>query len=238
MKCLCHLECDAVRIDPVGPSLAVKAERRNDRDDSLLEEQFQGMVVDPLHPSGKELVGPAENAGRMRDDRVGVGSPQVDRGKSLHDPVGEPDRRIDRNLKGRVIGDAGSVGVGNLDAPLRGQIGDLPTRPVHEDHPDAQRAKHGEIEQDVGEILGGGHRSIDGNHEDPLPEAGDVLENFAEIGDVHKYSDGVSVTSGGAINLSGEEKSPAGGGRVRGRAPRRPHRAPRAGRGFRARSPP
>ena len=96
------------------------------------------MVIDPLHPSGEKLIGAAEDAGRVGDDRVGVGRPQVDCGEPLHNPVGEPDRGIDRDLQGRVIGDAGAVGIGNLDAPLCGKVGDLPTGPMHEDHPDAQ----------------------------------------------------------------------------------------------------
>jgi hypothetical protein len=56
---------------------------------------------------------------------------------------------------------------------------------VHKDNPHAQRAQYGEVEQDIGEIVGSRHRTIDRDHEDPLPETGDVLKDFSKVGNVH-----------------------------------------------------
>ena len=55
---------------------------------------------------------------------------------------------------------------------------------MNEYHSHAQGAQDGNIEENVGEILRGGHASIHRNHEDTLPEAGNILEDFSEIGNV------------------------------------------------------
>ena len=74
MECFRHFQRNAIGIHPVGPALTVKAQRRDDGNDPLLEEKFKGMVVDSLYPSRKELVCAPENAGWMSDDRIGIGS--------------------------------------------------------------------------------------------------------------------------------------------------------------------
>ena len=185
MQGLRHLECDPVGVHAVGAALAVEAERRDHRNDPFLEKEFQGVVVHTLDPSGVELVGPPEDACGMGDDGVGVGGTQVDRRQPLHDPVGEPYGGVDGKLQGGLVGDSRPVGVGCVYAAAPGQVPDLTAGPVDQNHPHAQRAKDREVEEDIREIFRCGDRTVHGDHEDPLLEAGDVLEDFAEVGDVH-----------------------------------------------------
>jgi hypothetical protein len=50
---------------------------------------------------------------------------------------------------------------------------------------DVQAAQHGDVKQQVAEILIGHHRAIDCNEEDPLPELRDVVEDAEKIGRIN-----------------------------------------------------
>jgi len=119
------------------------------------------------------------------DDGIEITRAEVHGGEPLHDVIGEPDGGVDADLQGGVVGDAGAIGVGDGDAAAFCEFDDLAAGSMNHDGFDAERAQDGEIDEDVGEILGGGDAAIDGDHKDPLPEAGHVLQNFSKIGDVH-----------------------------------------------------
>ena len=201
MECFRHFQSDAVGVDPVGPAFAIKAQGWDNRNDPLLEEEFEGVIINPLHPSGEELVRASENAGWVSNDGIGIRGPEVNSRKSLHDPIGQPDSRIDRDLQGGVTGDTGTIAIGDRDAAFFCEFFDLVTCPVDQDNPDAQRAQYGEVEQDVREVLRSHNGAVDRNHEDPLPEAGYILEDFSKIGNVHGRVNGEVSPPDGAINL-------------------------------------
>ena len=69
---------DAVRIRPVGASLAVEAHGRDDRNDAFVEKEAEGLGVHALDLAGVLLIHATENAGGMDDERVDVGGAQID----------------------------------------------------------------------------------------------------------------------------------------------------------------
>ncbi len=56
---------------------------------------------------------------------------------------------------------------------------------MHEDDLHAQRTQDCQIEENVGKVIRSSHLPIKGNDKDALPEPGNVLEDLAEVGDVH-----------------------------------------------------
>jgi hypothetical protein len=71
------------------------------------------------------------------------------------------------------------------------------TMDKHDSH--AERAEDGDIEQDVGKIFGGRDNAIDGDHKDTLTKAGDILQDFSQVGNIHGMADGVTGTPRSAI---------------------------------------
>ena len=92
------LDRGRIGIYPICPALAVESQRRNDRDNSLVEQKAQGLDVHPFDPACELVVRSAKNSGRMGDDRVDVGCPQVHGGQTFHDLVGQANCRIDADL--------------------------------------------------------------------------------------------------------------------------------------------
>ena len=185
MESFRNLDRDGVGIDPVGATFAVESERRHDGDDAFLEHEFERFRVHPLDLAGVKMIAAAENARWVGDDGVEISGAKVDGGETLHDLVRQPDGGFDAECESRGVGDTGAVGVGNGDAAAVGQLLDLFASAVDENGPDAERTQDRKIDEDVGEIWRGGDVTVDGDDERPLAEAGDVLKNFAEIGDVH-----------------------------------------------------
>ena len=70
------LDGDGVGVEPVRVALAVAAERRNDRDDVVLEQRLQQRRVDALDPAGELVIDAAEDAGRVGDEGVGARRPR------------------------------------------------------------------------------------------------------------------------------------------------------------------
>ena len=66
-----------------------------------------------------------------------------------------------------------------------GALFDLVARAVDDDDLDVERAQHGEVEQHVGKILRVDDLAVDGDDERALAEARDVLEDAAEVGNLH-----------------------------------------------------
>ena len=130
--------CGVVGIDPVGVPLAVETERRHHRDDSLVQQHVEAFHVDPFDPSGVTLIDAAEDAGRMRDDRVGIGCPQIDRSQPLENFVRQPHSRIDAHFERRLVGDARAVRVARLEARFFRRDLHLMAGAVDEHDPDAQ----------------------------------------------------------------------------------------------------
>ena len=85
-----------------------------------------------------------------------------------------------------LIGEADAVGVGDPNSTGSGEGLDLAACAMHQDDFDTQGAEHGEIQQDVRKILRFHDLTIHRNHENTLPEKGDVLQNFTQVGDVHE----------------------------------------------------
>ena len=70
-----------------------------------------------------------------------------------------------------------------------GEIFDLVRRAVDDDQPDAQRAEHRQVEHDVGEIVVGDDGAVEGDDERLFPEAGNVGQDAAQIGNFHGKSE-------------------------------------------------
>ena len=77
----------------------------------------------------------------------------------------------------------------NLTPRSSASLKNLEPRSMHENDLDAQRTQDRKVEQNVGKIVRSGNLSVDGNNKHTLPETGNVLEDFAQIGNVH-FDDG------------------------------------------------
>jgi len=64
-------------------------------------------------------------------------------------------------------------------------LDDLESGPVHENDLYAQRTQHGQVKKNVGKVIRSSHLAVERNDEYALPETGNVLEDLAEVGDVH-----------------------------------------------------
>ena len=131
------------------------------------------------------MVDSSENPGRVSDDRVYVSGAQVHGGEAFHDLVSQANGCINAYLQRDFIGDAGSIRICQLDITLARELDDLESRPVHENDLHAQRTQHGQVKENVGKVIRSSHLAIEGNDEYALPETGNVLEDLAEVGDVH-----------------------------------------------------
>ena len=210
------LQRDGVGIDPEGAALAIEAERRDHRRDAFVQKEVQRFGIDALHLAGVLEIDAAEDAGGMRDDHIGEGSAQIDRGEALHDLVHHVGRRLDAELQRGLVGDAGAVRIRNGDAARFGELRDLPAGAVHEDHFDAERPQHGDIQQDIREIGRGDDVAIQRDHEDFFAEARDVLEDAAQIGNFHGTADAGVERMRGARKGNLRLFAPAGCGFTRG----------------------
>ena len=143
-----------------------------------MQEHVQTLDVDPLNPPGVALVDTAEDAGRVRNDRIRVGGPQIHGGQAFEDLMGQPHGRPDAQLQRGLVRDAGAVRVARFGPGAFGRLLHLMARTVDKHDPDAQRAQHGEIEQNVGKVGRSGNLPVDRHHEDLFAEPRDVLQDF------------------------------------------------------------
>ena len=81
----------------------------------------------------------------------------------------------------------GAIGIGDGRAEFGRALLDLMPRPVDENHLDVERAQDGQIEQHVGKIFRVDDPAVDRDDKRALAEPGDILEDAAEIGDVHGW---------------------------------------------------
>ena len=133
------------------------------------------------------MVDAAEDAGGEGDDGVGVDGAQVHAGEPFHDLMRDARGGIKADGEGGLVGDARAVGVGDVGAEFRRAALDLVARAVDEHDLDVERAQDGDVEQHVGEILRFDDFAVEGDHEGALAEAGNILEDAAEVGDVHGW---------------------------------------------------
>ena len=63
------LDGHRVGVEAVGVALAVAAQRRDDRDDVVLEQGLQQAGVDALDPAGELVIDALQDAGRVGDER-------------------------------------------------------------------------------------------------------------------------------------------------------------------------
>jgi hypothetical protein len=101
-----QLQRHRVRVQPVGASVAVHAERRHHGHDAVREQRLHELAVHPLDPARELVVDALQDPQGVRDHRVGGGAPQVGRGQRLQDLVGQPVGRGQRELQRLGIGDA------------------------------------------------------------------------------------------------------------------------------------
>ena len=105
-------------------------------------------------------------------------------------------------LERGFVGDAGAVEVGRRDALLGGQRSDLRGGAVDEHDADVQRAQHGDVHQDVGEVLVRDDRAVHVDDERLLAELRDVLQDAPQVGQFH-----VSVRMFSTATCSGLAKA-------------------------------
>ena len=117
----------------------------------------------------------------MRDDGVGHDGPPVGLVQALQDLVGQTVRREDREPQRRRIGDAHAVVIGGVDLQLRGELPHLRAGPVDENQPDVQAVQDREIQKEVVEVVRRQDRAVDVQHEEFVPEPGDIAQDATQI---------------------------------------------------------
>ena len=178
-------EGDGVGIHPVGLSVAIEAQGRNDGHNALGQKALEHFDIDPFHLAGELVVYATDNAERMGDNGIGGHRAEIVGRQPFKDLMGEPVGGIERELQGLRIGDAGAIEIGGLDPALHGQRRDLLGSTVHKQDSDVQRAEDRDVEQEVREVVVGDDGSIDGQDEDLFPEAWNVAENSPQVGGFH-----------------------------------------------------
>jgi hypothetical protein len=128
------------------------------------------------------VVDALEDAGRVGDDRVGVGAAQVGGGEPLQQPVGDAGRRGQRDAERGRVGDAGAVGVGRRHAGGVGQLADLLAGPVDQGDADPQAAQQRDVEQQVAEVVVLDDAAVQRDDEQSVAEPRDVAEDFTQVG--------------------------------------------------------
>ena len=99
------------------------------------------------------MIDAAKDSSGVDDEGVEISGPQIDGRKALHNFICESDGRINADLERRLVGQAYAVGIGDLNAACSSEALNLMAGPVDQDHFHAQRTKHGEVEEDVREVL-------------------------------------------------------------------------------------
>ena len=176
-----HRDCDAVGVGPVRLTVAIKAEWRNDRNNALVQQRLKKFGVDPFNLPGKQVVDAMDDSQRMRNDGVCARGAEVVGRKAFQDLVRETVRGVNGQLQCRGIGHAGAIQVGGLDILLFGESLNLLGRAVHQHHADVQGTQHGDVQEDVGEVLVRDDDSIHCNNECLFAELRDVLKNPAQV---------------------------------------------------------
>ena len=92
---------------------------------------------------------------------------------------------LNGELKCGGVCDAGTVEVGRLNALFTGESLDLFGCAVHDGDADVQGTQQCEVEEEVGEVFVGDNAAVDCEDEDLFAELGDVLEDSAEVGELH-----------------------------------------------------
>ena len=82
-------------------------------------------------------------------------------------------------LQCRRIGDTGAIGIGNGFAELFGQLFNLLTGAMNDDNLNAQTSQHGDIQQQVVEVIVGDDGAVDGDDKDFVAKLRNVMEDSA-----------------------------------------------------------
>ena len=169
---------------------AVAAQRRDHRHDVVIEQRLQEGGIDALDPAGELVIDAVQDAGRVGDQRVAIGAAQIVGGQALEDLVGDAIGGVQGELQRGGIGDAGAVDVGRRQPGLLRQPANLRPAPCTSTTPMRRLRKQRDVEEDVAEVVVLDDGPVQGDDEDLVPEARDVAEDFAEVGEAQH---GVSI---------------------------------------------
>ena len=131
------------------------------------------------------MIDAAQDAHRVGDDGVGRGGAEVVGRKALENLVCQAVGGGEREAERDVVGHAAAIQVGRRYALLRRERSNLSGGAVHEDDADVERAQHGDVQEEVCEILIRHDRPIDAEDEGLLAEARDVLQDAPQVGGFH-----------------------------------------------------
>jgi hypothetical protein len=176
---------DAVGIDAIRFAVAVETEWRDDGHDALREERVEQFGVHALDLAGELMIHAADDAHRVRDDDVRAGGAEVVGRKTFENLVRQPVRGGERELERVRVRDARPVEVGSGNFLFVRKRFDLRGCAVDEHNTDVERAQHGDIEQQRGEIFVGDDRAVDREDERLLAKLRNVLQDAPQVGQFH-----------------------------------------------------
>ena len=106
-----HFDGDRVGVQAEAMAFAVVADRRDHRDDLVLEHLAEHDGIDPLDSARPLVVDAAEDAGRVGDEEIAGGPAEVVVGKALENMVRHAVGGRDAGAQRGRIRDAGAVAV-------------------------------------------------------------------------------------------------------------------------------
>ena len=121
----------------------------------------------------------------MRGDDVGACRAQIMRRQALEDLVRQAVRRGERELQRGRVGHTAAVQIRCDDAARLRQPRDLRRRAVNEDDANVQRPEQRDVEEQRREVVVRDDPGVDGQNERLVSELRDVVEDAAEVGELH-----------------------------------------------------
>ena len=139
-------------------------------------------LVHAVDAAGKLVVHALDDAEGHRADGVGEGGLQAVLRQALDHEVRHTGGSTDGEIEGGGIGHAGALDVRDRDLAGPGKFIDLVADAVDEDDLDAEAAEHGEVDQDVGEVLVGDDDAVQRDDKGLALKPGDVFQDAAQVG--------------------------------------------------------
>src|SRR4051812_4465865 len=177
---------DRIGIDAISAAFAIETKRRDDRNNSLGEENLQHLHIDAFDLAGVKMIDAVEDAHRMRDDGVRGDGAEIVGGEPFQDFMRKPAGGGERELQRLGIRDAAAVQVRRRDFLFFAKLTNLRAGAMNEHDADVQRAQDRDIEKDVREIFVRHNRPIDAQDERLFAKARNILQDAPQVSRFHR----------------------------------------------------
>ena len=170
-----------VGVDAQRISVAVEANRREDRHDVEVEQLADEFHVQLVHLAGEKLVLALDDAHGHGAHRVAQRALQARVREALDDLVAHLRRGLNGELQRRRVRRAAAVNIGDGDLALRGEALELPPDAVHQHDADVQAAQHRDVRQQIRKIFVVHDAPVHRQHKDMVAKLRDIAQDAAQV---------------------------------------------------------